>query len=68
MKIGSVFLTVLALLVLAATDAFASSYTVFVSYAYSQRPSGFFPAPWAGSSGVTFIGQNEPGIDTGAIP
>jgi PEP-CTERM motif len=69
MKIRPAFFGVLALLVLSATHAFAtSSYSVFVGYADSLRPSGFFPTPWDGSAGVTFIGQNGPGIlDTGAI-
>jgi hypothetical protein len=40
--------------------------SVFVGYADGLRPSAFFPTPWSGSAGVTFIG-NATGDDAGAI-
>jgi PEP-CTERM motif-containing protein len=69
MRTRLVFLAVMAVLVLTATEAFAApTYSVFVGYADSLRASGFFPTPWDGSAGVTFIGQNLlGGLDTGAI-
>jgi len=69
MRTKLVFLAVMAVLVLTATQAFAAgTYSVFVGYADSLRASGFFPTPWNGSAGVTFIGQDGVGVlDTGAI-
>jgi hypothetical protein len=40
--------------------------SVFVGYADGLRPSAFFPTPWSGSTGVTFIGDAT-GDDAGAI-
>jgi len=40
--------------------------SVFVGYGDGLRPSPFFPTPWSGSAGVTFIG-NATGGDAGAI-
>jgi hypothetical protein len=59
---GLVCVVVLSVLVpRASADA-----TVYVGYADALRPSAFFPSPWSGSSGVTFIG-NATGDDAGAI-
>ena len=41
---------------MSADPSFPSGLFVSVGYADSLRPNGFFPSPWAGSSGVTFEG------------
>lgn len=57
-----------ALLGLAALPAFADSYTVSVGYADGLRGPGFFPSPWSGDPGVTFVGGSGGGaFDAGAI-
>jgi hypothetical protein len=45
--------------------AHAGPFELFVGYADSLRPNGFFPNPWAGSPGVTFLGSGV--FDSGAI-
>jgi|tagenome__1003787_1003787.scaffolds.fasta_scaffold20883556_1 hypothetical protein len=67
MKSKLAFLAVIALLVLSTTGAFADSFTVYVGYADSLRPSGFFPNPWNGSPNTTFLGNDGLNLDTGAI-
>jgi hypothetical protein len=49
---------------LAVTEARAGSVNVFVGYADSLRPSGFFPGPWIGDSGVV---SNSPGVQAGGF-
>ncbi len=51
------------------TQANADSLQVYVGYADSLRPSGFFPTPFDGSPGVTYSGQNPAtaSLDSGAI-
>jgi hypothetical protein len=44
----------------------AASYSVFVGYSDGLRGPGFFPNPWAGDPGVTFLGSGPP-FDAGAI-
>lgn len=47
----------------------ADSLQVFVGYADSLRPSGFFPSPFAGAPGVIYEGQ-DPGsasLDSGTV-
>jgi len=44
----------------------ATNVNVFVAYADSLRPSGFFPTPWKGAPNTLFIG-NGPSFDAGAI-
>lgn len=67
MRTKVVFLGVLALLVLTTTGAFAGSYSVYVGYADSLRPSGFFPNPWNGSPNTVFVGNGNNAYDSGAI-
>lgn len=55
-----------ALLSLVAVPALADSYSVYVGYSDGLRGPGFFPNPWQGDSGVTFIGCC-PAFDAGAI-
>ncbi|MGH7268974.1 MAG: Ig-like domain-containing protein, partial [Polyangiaceae bacterium] len=44
-----------------------SPLSLYVGYADGIRPAGsIFPFPWNGSSGVTFIGTNDP-LDNGVI-
>jgi hypothetical protein len=43
-----------------------ADYQVFVGYADGLRGGGFFPNPWSGDPGVTFIGTGSP-FDAGAI-
>lgn len=57
-----------ALLALVSMPAFASGLTIDVGYADNLRSSPFFPNPWQGSPGVTFIGQSNGGFfDSGAL-
>jgi hypothetical protein len=46
--------------------ASAAPIQVFVGYADGLRVGGFFPNPWAGDPGVTFVGGSGP-FDAGAI-
>jgi hypothetical protein len=51
-----------------AQGEFPSGVTVSVGYVDNQRPSGFFPTPWLGDSGVIFNGCAGPcAFDGGAI-
>ena len=45
----------------------ADSYTVYVGYADGLRGAGFFPNPWEGDAGITYIGTPGGGHDAGAI-
>lgn len=47
--------------------ATAGTYAVSVGYADGLRGTGFFPSPWVGDAGVTFLGTTGPGADAGAI-
>jgi hypothetical protein len=40
---------------------------VFVGYADNLRPSGFFPTPWLGGSGVVSESSSAQSFDTGAV-
>ena len=44
-----------------------ASLDVFVGYADSLRPSGFFPTPWLGASGVVSESSSAQPFDAGAI-
>jgi len=56
------------LLGLIALPAFADQYSVSVGYADGLRGPGFFPIPWDGAAGVTFVGGSPGGsFDAGAI-
>ncbi len=55
------------LALLAPVAATAGTYAVSVGYADGLRGTGFFPSPWSGDSGVTFLGTTAPGADAGAI-
>jgi hypothetical protein len=54
-----------------ATAAPAYSLQVYVGYADSLRPSGFFPTPWIGSSNTVsepnYTTQSNGGFDSGAV-
>lgn len=51
-----------------AQPAAAAAFNVYVGYSDGLRGPGFFPSPWQGDAGVTFLG-NSPGgsFDAGAI-
>ena len=53
--------------VLAPMAAVAAPFDVYVGYADGLRGTGFFPNPWSGDAGVTFLGVTGPGADAGAI-
>ena len=48
-------------------SASAGSYEVQVGYADDLRAATFFPSPWDGGAGVTFLGAPDGGYDSGAI-
>lgn len=56
-----------AAVVLAPTPSAAAPFEVYVGYADGLRASPFFPDPWQGSPGVTFLGISDTGEDAGAI-
>jgi len=58
--------SVVAVLVLA-VPAMADSFNVYVGYADSLRPSGFFPNPWIGASGVVAAESGAQTFDSGAV-
>ena len=51
----------------ASSAAAAAPFDVFVGYADGLRGAGFFPNPWSGDAGVTFLGTTASGADAGAI-
>lgn len=53
--------------VLVAMSASAANISVYVGYADNLRPSGFFPTPWLGGSGVVSESSAAQSFDTGAI-
>jgi hypothetical protein len=60
--------TVVALgLACAGSVAQAGAIQVYVGYADGLRGPGFFPNPWNGDTGVTFIGDASGSADAGAI-
>ncbi len=61
----SKFLVVALGLLTVASSAMAGV-DVYVGYADGLRGTGFFPSPWAGDSGVTFLGLTAP-ADSGAL-
>jgi hypothetical protein len=66
LRAGAVsFLTAIVLLVPMA--AAAAPFDVYVGYADGLRGTGFFPSPWSGDAGVTFLGVTGSGADAGAI-
>jgi hypothetical protein len=66
-RFWQIILTVIAAAMLASSPALADSLTVYVGYADSLRPSGFFPTPWLGGANV--VSQSSPSqtFDSGAI-
>jgi hypothetical protein len=66
LAVGAVSLLT-ALVVMAPTPGVAAPFDVFVGYADALRASPFFPSPWSGSAGVTFLGVSDSGEDAGAI-
>lgn len=44
----------------------AAPFDVYVGYSDGLRGPGFFPSPWSGDAGVTFLGSAAP-YDSGAI-
>ena len=50
-----------------AAPGFADSFTVYVGYADNLRPSGFFPTPWLGDSGVVSQTPTGESLDSGAV-
>jgi hypothetical protein len=46
--------------------AVSAPFDVYVGYSDGLRGPGFFPSPWAGDPGVTFLGSAPP-FDAGAI-
>ena len=56
-----------ALFVIAPTPGVAADpFNVYVGYSDGLRGPGFFPNPWSGDAGVTFLGSSSP-YDSGAI-
>jgi hypothetical protein len=51
----------------AVADLQAGGIAVFVGYADGQRGGGFFPSFWSGDPNTVFVGNSQPGVDTGAI-
>ena len=66
-KISRHLLASACLALLTPLAATAGTYAVSVGYADGLRGSGFFPSPWVGDAGVTFLGTTGPGADAGAI-
>ena len=56
----------LLLVAMLALPAMADTYQVSVGYSDGLRGPGFFPNPWQGDAGITFIGSAAP-YDSGAI-
>jgi hypothetical protein len=54
-------------IVLAPTAALSIPFDVQVGYADGVRGGGFFPSPWSGDPGVTFLGVTDGADDAGAI-
>ena len=54
-------------LLLITVSASAGNIVVYVGYADNLRPSGFFPTPWLGGSGVVSQTPSGQSLDTGAI-
>ena len=48
------------LIVMAPTPGVTAPFDVFVGYADGLRGAGFFPNPWSGDAGVTFLGSARP--------
>ena len=66
-KISRHLLASACLALLTPLAATAGTYAVSVGYADGLRGSGFFPSPWVGDAGVTFLGTTGPSADAGAI-
>jgi len=58
---------IVASILLVPAAAVADPFSVYVGYADGLRGPGFFPSPWAGDPGITFLGQTASGDDAGAI-
>ncbi len=54
------------LVVMAPTPGVTAPFDVYVGYSDGLRGAGFFPNPWSGDAGVTFLGSAAP-YDAGAI-
>jgi hypothetical protein len=69
LKRTSVLLGLIVPLAFFSAQAKADSLKVYVGYADSLRPSGFFPNPFAGSSNVVYSGMDPStgALDSGAI-
>jgi len=63
----AMLLAVLVTVTLVPAVATAGPFSVYVGYADGLRGTGFFPSPWSGDAGVTFLGVTGPGADAGAI-
>lgn len=61
--LGAVALTVAAL----ASNQASATISVYVGYADNLRPSGFFPTPWLGGSGVVSQSSAAQTFDSGAF-
>lgn len=57
----------LVVLGLLSLPAFGDSFVVYVGYADNLRPSGFFPTPWLGGSGVVSESSSAQSFDAGAV-
>jgi len=67
-KSRAALLGTIILLVFFSTQARADSLRVWVGYADSLRPSGFFPTPFAGTPGVVYSGLSTTfSLDSGAV-
>jgi hypothetical protein len=56
-----------ALVVMAPRPGATAPFDLYVGYADGVRNSGFFPNPWSGDAGVTFLGVTGAADDAGAI-
>lgn len=66
LRVWQFALAVMVGVLLLAAPAKADDYTVYVGYADGLRGPGFFPSPWSGDAGITFLGTTAP-YDAGAI-
>ena len=64
---SAAFLGIAALCVASKPANALADYTVQVGYADGLRGAGFFPNPWNGDAGVTFVGTPGASPDAGAI-
>lgn len=69
LKLAKITCAAFAAAMLVAPPAVADSIDIFVGYADTLRPSGFFPSPWIGDAGVVSesAGSQSGGFDAGAV-